>query len=101
MRWRVVSYEDIFLFVGGVVEITKIIAVLGAIVAMIYTLHLIFWRLKEVRQGFGPNTTKVIGMALFLPILFMLALLTSFQIETLAALLGTIAGYVLSQSKPE
>lgn len=95
------NFENPIFFGIAVMDITKTIAVLGAIAAMIYTIRLIFMRLEKMEQGFGPNTTKVIGMALFLPILFMLTLLTNFQIETIAALLGTIAGYVLSQSRAD
>ena len=76
-------------------------AVVGAIVVMIYGLKKIFERLEVKQQGFGPNTLRVIGLVLFLPTLLILAVLTEFKTETLAALLGTVAGYVLSNSKPE
>ena len=76
-------------------------AVVGAISVMLYGLHKIFERLTAKQQGFGPNTLKVIGVILFLPTLLILAVLTDFKTETLAALLGTVAGYVLSNSKPE
>lgn len=76
-------------------------AVLGAIVAMLYGLNIIYKRVKAKNQGFGPNSLKAIGVVLFIPTILILALVTEFQSETLAALLGTIAGYVLSNSKPE
>lgn len=79
----------------------KLIAVLGAVLVMLYGLNRVYARLKSKNQGFGPNSLRAIGIVLFLPILFMLAVLTDFQTETLAALLGTVAGYVLSNSKPE
>lgn len=79
----------------------RIVAVLGAVVVMLYGLNRVYTRLRAKKQGFGPNSIRAIGIVLFLPILFMLALLTNFQTETLAALLGTVAGYVLSSSKPE
>lgn len=79
----------------------KLIAVLGAVLVMLYGLNRVYTRLRAKNQGFGPNSIRAIGIVLFLPILFMLALLTDFQTETLAALLGTVAGYVLSNSKPE
>ena len=79
----------------------RIVAVLGAVVVMLYGLNRVYARLRAKKQGFGPNSIRAIGIVLFLPILFMLALLTSFQTETLAALLGTVAGYVLSNSRPE
>lgn len=81
--------------------ILRLVAVLGAVSVMIYGLIRVFARLRDKNQGFGPNSLRAIGIVLFLPILFMLALLTEFQTETLAALLGTVAGYVLSNSKPE
>lgn len=79
----------------------RIVAVLGAVVVMLYGLNRVYARLRAKKQGFGPNSIRAIGIVLFLPILFMLALLANFQTETLAALLGTVAGYVLSSSKPE
>jgi xanthine/uracil permease len=79
----------------------KLISVLGVVLAMLYGLNRVYARLKAKNQGFGPNSIRAIGIVTFLPILFMLALLTDFQTETLAALLGTVAGYVLSNSKSE
>ncbi|RYY77231.1 MAG: hypothetical protein EOO52_07065 [Gammaproteobacteria bacterium] len=76
-------------------------AVLGAVATMLYGLNIIYKRVKAKNQGFGPNTLKAIGVVLFIPTILILALLTKFQPETLAALLGTVAGYVLSNSKPE
>lgn len=60
-----------------------------------------FSRLSDMKQGFGPNSLRAIGIVIFIPVLLMLALLAEFQSETLAALLGAVAGYVLSNSKPE
>lgn len=77
------------------------IAVLGAIVVMLYGLNIVYKRIKAKGQGFGPNSLKAIGVVLFIPTVLILAILAKFQTETLAALLGTIAGYVLSNSKPE
>lgn len=76
-------------------------AVIGAASVMLYGLHKIFERLAAKQQGFGPNTLKAIGVILFLPTLLILAVLTDFKTETLAALLGTVAGYVLSNSKSD
>ncbi|MDP3512335.1 MAG: hypothetical protein Q8S20_06270, partial [Sulfuritalea sp.] len=64
-------------------------------------LHKTFERLAAKQQGFGPNTLKAIGILLFLPTLLILAVVTDFKTETLAALLGTVAGYALSNSKPD
>lgn len=83
----------------AVTILLKVVAVLGAVLVMLYGLNRVYTRLKAKNQGFGPNSIRAIGIVLFLPILFMLALLTDFQTETLAALLGTVAGYVLSSAK--
>ncbi len=77
------------------------IAVSGAVLVMLYGLNIVYKRIKAKGQGFGPNSLKAIGVVLFIPTILILAILTKFQTETLAALLGTVAGYVLSNSKPE
>ncbi|MDH4581099.1 hypothetical protein E8F20_04310 [Pseudomonas sp. BN415] len=77
------------------------IAVSAAAVVMLYGLNIVYKRIKAKGQGFGPNSLKAIGVVLFIPTILILAILTKFQTETLAALLGTVAGYVLSNSKPE
>ncbi len=64
-------------------------------------LVLVFCRLKAKEQGFGPNSLSAIGVVIFVPTLLILAVVTEFKTETLAALLGTVAGYVLSHSKPD
>jgi len=78
-----------------------VVAVIGALLCMIYGLNIVYKRLKAKNQGFGPNSLKAIGVVLFVPTLLILAVVTEFQTETLAALLGTVAGYVLSNSKPD
>ena len=61
---------------------------------------LVFARRKQKNQGFGPNSLRALGLVLFLPTLLMVAIQSdNFQSETLAARLGTVAGYVLSHSK--
>lgn len=75
--------------------------VVGSVIIMIYGLKKIFERLEVKQQGIGLNTLKAIGVILFLPTLVILAVLTEFKTETLAALLGTVAGYTLSNSKSE
>lgn|GEM_PF-740743 len=78
----------------------KGVAVAGAVIAMISGLFLVFCRLKANGQGIGPNSLKAIGVVLFVPSLVILAIVTDFKTETLAALLGTVAGYVLSNAEP-
>ena len=76
-------------------------AIIGAI-TMLCGLALVYSRLKAKGQGFGPNALKALGLVLFLPTLIIIAVaVPGFKTETLAALLGTVAGYVLSHSKPE
>ncbi len=78
------------------------IVALGAVLAMLGGLWLVFARLKQKDQGFGPNALKAVGLVLFIPTLLMVAVtVEDFQTETLAALLGTVAGYVLSHSKAD
>ena len=79
----------------------KVVVAIGAVFIIFYGLRQIFCRLKAKDQGFGQNTLRVIGIVMFLPLLLLLALLTDFKTETLAALLGTVAGYVLSESGKE
>ena len=77
------------------------IAVFAAALVMLYGLNIVYKRIKAKDQGFGPNSLKAIGVVLFIPTILILAILTKFETETLAALLGTVAGYVLSNSNPE
>jgi glucose uptake protein GlcU len=87
---------------AGWTDVIRLIVVIGAVVTMIFGLRLVFNRLKEEKQGFGPNSLKAIGMILFIPTLIIIGVaVADFQKETLAALLGTVAGYVLSRSKDE
>ncbi len=80
-------------------DIIQLCIVIGAMAIMAFGLYAIFGRMKEKNQGFGPNTLKALGIILFIPTILILATTTNFQTETLAALLGTIAGYVLSTNK--
>ncbi len=76
------------------------IAVLGSVIAMLGGLWLLLARVKE--EGFGANSLQAMGLVLFLPTLLIIAILRpEFTTEALAALLGTVAGYVLSHSRAE
>lgn len=80
----------------------RLIAVIGGVVAMLGGLWLTFERLKAKEQGFGPNSLKAVGIVIFIPALLIIGVvIPDFQTETLAALLGTVAGYVLSTSTSE
>ena len=82
--------------------VLRFLAVLGACVGMVIGLKIVHERLKSKSQGFGPNSIKTLGIVLFLPTLILVGVVVpSFNGETLSALLGTVAGYVLSQSKPD
>jgi uncharacterized membrane protein len=83
------------------VDWLKLVGVLGASIVMVVGLWLVFDRLKAKDQGFGPNSLKALGIVLFIPTLVILALVVNFSLETLAALLGTVAGYVLSHGRPD
>ena len=75
---------------------------MGAVIVMLGGGWLVFARLKAKEQGFGPNSLKALGLILFLPTLLIVGVVVpDFQSETLVALLGTVAGYVLSQSKQD
>jgi hypothetical protein len=79
----------------------KLIVVFAVMVAMLVGLWMVFARLKAKNQGFGPNALRALGVVLFVPSLTVLAVTGVFSTETTAALLGTVAGYVLSVSMPE
>lgn len=76
--------------------------IVGGFVVMAVGLWFVFARLKQKQQGFGPNSIKALGLVLLLPaVLIAAAVGQDFKSETLAALLGTVAGFVLSRSKDE
>lgn len=80
----------------------RLAAVLGSLFAMLGGLWMVSARLKAKNQGFGPNSLKALGVVLLVPGLIVIAIaVPAFQSETLAALLGAVAGYVLSHSKPD
>lgn len=78
--------------------VLKLVVVIGAFAMALYGLRIVHQRLTAKNQGFGSNSLRAFGAVLFLPTLLILAVTTQFQIETLAALLGTVAGYLLSRS---
>ena len=85
-----------------ILDCIRLACVLGAIAVMLIGLWVVASRLKAKEQGFGPNSLKALGLVLFVPTLIIIAIVVpNFQTETLAALLGTVAGYVLSQSKAD
>lgn len=74
-------------------------AVLAASLVMLGGMWLVFERLKAKDQGFGPNSLRALGIVLFIPALVIVGItFPGFRSETIAALFGTVAGYVLSQA---
>lgn len=75
------------------------LAALAASLAMLGGMCLVFSRLKAMGKGFGPNSLRALGIVLFIPALVLVGItFPGFQSETIAALFGTVAGYVLSQA---
>lgn len=79
----------------------SLLALAGAAITMIGGMLGVFVRLHSLGQGFGPSSLRALGTVLFIPTLLILAIVTKFETSTLAALLGTIAGYVLSNGGPD
>ncbi len=84
---------------GKYESVAVIIITIGGLLLMLVGLVLIFRRLKALEHGFDANILKAMGLVLFIPTLLILAYRKTFQPETLAALFGTVAGYVLSHTK--
>lgn len=81
--------------------ILNIVVVIGAILMALFGLWIVYQRLKAKDQGFGSNTLRAFGAVLFLPTIVILAATTEFDGEALAALLGAVAGYLLSRGSDE
>lgn len=81
------------------IDMYKIALVVGCVIVMLFGIGYVHGRLKEKEQGYGPNSLKALGMVLFIPTFLIIAVCLEFETETIAALLGTVAGYVLSQSE--
>lgn len=77
----------------------KLVAILGCLIAILYGARGVFSRLKEKNQGFAPNSLQALAIVFFLPIVVIVSLVAGLDSQALAALLGTIAGYVLSSPK--
>jgi hypothetical protein len=76
----------------------SLVIAIGAILTLVAGVTHFFIRLKERNQGFGPSSLRALGLILFIPVLLLISVQKDFASEALAALLGTIAGYVLSNS---
>lgn len=81
-------------------EYTKLTIAIGFFVVMFLLVLLFFNHLKKHNQRIGYQSIKLIGLILIFPGICILALIGGTEIlggQTLAVLLGTIAGYVLSR----
>lgn len=77
----------------------RLAAVIVAGVVMCGGLLGVFGRMKAKNQGFGPSALRALGMVIFVPALIIIGVtFPDFKSETIAALLGTVAGYILSQA---
>jgi dipeptide/tripeptide permease len=84
------------------VELIKLVVICCAALAMIAGIILVFLNLHKNGHGFGPNSLKALGLVSFLPTLLIIAVaLPDFKPEVLSTLLGTVAGYVLSNSRQD
>ena len=61
----------------------------------------VFLTLKRQSKGFGNETNRALGTVLFLPVLFFAIGYKDFPGEAVAALLGTLAGFIFSSSAPK
>ncbi|WP_216593875.1 hypothetical protein [Thioflavicoccus mobilis] len=77
----------------------KLVAVIGVISSMMFGAWHVFSRLKAKEQGFGPNSLQALAIVFFLPTMVIVSLLAGLESEAMAALLGTVAGYILSSPK--
>jgi hypothetical protein len=80
---------------------SKLIAIIGLLTIMTWTIIQIFGYVKTSQVFIGHNTIKLIGFVLLLPSICIVSLVSPSVINgsVLAALLGTIAGYVLSRNQ--
>ena len=77
----------------------KLATVIGMLVAMLYGAKGVFIGMKEKQQGFGHSSVQALAITFFLPSVVLVAIVTDLDSQALAALFGTVAGYVLSSPK--
>jgi hypothetical protein len=83
-------------------ELTKLLVVALAGFVMLVGMFLVFMNLRKQNSGFGPSSLKALGLVAFLPSLLIISVaLPDFKPEVLSALLGTVAGYVLSNNRQD
>ena len=74
-------------------------AILFATVALVSGVVVVCSRLKQKTQGFGPNSLQALAIVFFLPTVVVISAISEINNPTVAALLGTVAGYILSSPK--
>lgn len=83
-------------------DVLKIMVIVIAGLSMLIGMALVFFNLHKNGHGFGPNSLKALGLVAFLPCLLIISVaVPEFKSEVLSALLGTVAGYVLSNNRKE
>ena len=81
---------------------SSLIVAVGTVIVMLGGVWLVFARLKNTNKGFGPSSLKALGLVLFIPALLIISVVSGkLESQALAALLGTVAGYVLSHSRSD
>lgn len=78
-------------------EVPTLAALTIAIVGMI----LVAANLKRKGEGFGQSASRAFAVAIFLPTIIILASETDFASEAVAAILGSLAGYIFSKTEAE
>jgi peptidoglycan/LPS O-acetylase OafA/YrhL len=73
-----------------------IILTIGSVALFFGGLAFVFLTLYRQKRGFGNETNRALGIVLFLPVLFFTIGYKEFPGEAIAALLGTLAGYIFS-----
>jgi uncharacterized membrane protein len=74
-------------------------AIAFAAVALVWGAIGVFARLKQTGKGFGPNSLQALAIVFFLPTLVVVAAVSEIDKQAIAALLGTVAGYILASPK--
>jgi hypothetical protein len=76
-------------------------AIVFASVALVWGAFGVFSRLKQTGKGFGPNSLQALAIVFFLPCVVVVASISEIKDPAIAALFGTVAGYILSSPKRE
>lgn len=79
----------------------KLVTVSGVLIAMLYGAHGVFSALKAKQSGFDQSSLQALAITFFLPVVVLVAIVAGLETQALAALLGTVAGFVLSRTHRE